>query len=207
MYIPSAFLEEDISALHGIMQSARLAHIVTATTKGLISTPLPMLLMPQEGPLGTLYGHIARANTQWTSSPIGEAMTIFMGPDGYISPSWYPSKQAHHKVVPTWNYIAVHAYGPIEFFEDEGLLRALVSELTDKHEETQPQPWAVTDAPQDFITPMLKGIVGFRLPISRLDGKRKMSQNRDVADRQGAAAGLSRSPLESDRVAAESIPL
>lgn len=207
MYIPSAFLEEDISTLHGVIRSARLVHLVTATIEGLVSTPLPMLLMPQEGTLGTLYGHIARANAQWALCPKGEAMAIFMGPDAYVSPSWYAAKQEHHKVVPTWNYVAIHAYGPVEFFEDEERLLALVSKLTDEHEQTQSQPWAVTDAPQDFIKDMLKDIIGVRLPISRLDGKKKMSQNRKLADRQGVVAGLLRSSLETDHVVAESIPL
>lgn len=200
MYIPPAFVEDDLPALQFIMQSVRLANIVTTTAEGLISTPLPLLLAPEEGAFGTLYGHIARANKQWALQPTAEALAIFMGPDAYISPSWYPSKQEHHKVVPTWNYIAVHAYGPIEFFDAEESLLDVVVRLTDKHEQPRAQPWAVSDAPEAFIKSQLKGIVGIRLPISRLDGKRKMSQNRLAQDRQGVVSGLSQSqnPLDQE---------
>lgn len=207
MYSQPAFLETDLSSLHELMQSARLANIITMTDAGLMATPLPMLLAPEEGPFGTLYGHLARANTQWSTAPITDAMALFMGPDAYISPSWYASKQEHHKVVPTWNYITVHAYGPIEFFEDEERLRGIVSKLTDHHEQARPAPWAVTDAPKKFIDSMLKAIIGIRLPITRLEGKRKMSQNRPEKDRQGVAANLAQSPLAADQDVAKLIPL
>ncbi|HEY8613963.1 MAG TPA: FMN-binding negative transcriptional regulator [Roseomonas sp.] len=206
MYVPPAFREEDLTALHGTMQDARLANLVTATAKGLIATPLPLFLAPDEGPFGTLYGHLARANSQWKLPPVGDAMALFMGPDAYVSPSWYPSKQEHQKVVPTWNYIAVHAYGPVEFFDDTDRLLDVVTRLTNLHEQTRAKPWAVTDAPESFIRSQLKGIVGLRLPIVRLEGKRKMSQNRSAEDRVGVAAGLAASDRASDRAAAALIP-
>jgi transcriptional regulator len=202
MYVPPAFREEDLTALHGTMRDARLANLVTATAEGLIVTPLPLFLAPDEGPYGTLYGHLARANGQWKLPPMGDAVALFMGPDAYVSPAWYPSKQEHGKVVPTWNYIAVHAYGPAEFFEDPDRLLQVVTRLTNLHEGPRPEPWAVTDAPESFIRAQLRGIVGLRLPIARLEGKRKMSQNRSAEDRAGVAAGLAASDRPSDRAAA-----
>jgi transcriptional regulator len=206
MYVPPAFREEDLTALHGTMRGARLANLVTATAKGLIATPLPLFLAPDEGPFGTLYGHLARANSQWKLPPVGDAMALFMGPGAYVSPSWYPSKQEHQKVVPTWNYIAVHAYGPAEFFDDTDRLLDAVTRLTNLYEGSRAKPWAVTDAPESFIRSQLKGIVGLRLPIVRLEGKRKMSQNRSAEDRVGVAAGLAASDRASDRAAAALIP-
>ena len=206
MYVPTAFREDDRAALHGTMREVLLANLVTATAEGLIATPLPLFLAPEEGPYGTLYGHLARANPQWKLPPRGDAMALFMGPDAYVSPSWYPSKLEHGKVVPTWNYVAVHAYGPAEFFDDPDRLLEVVTRLTDLHERPRAEPWAVTDAPEAFIRAQLKGIVGLRLPIARLEGKRKMSQNRSAADRAGVAAGLTASDRASDRAAAALIP-
>lgn len=207
MYIPPAFREDDLAALHATMRGARLANLVTATDEGLVATPLPLLLSPEEGPYGTLYGHVARANPQWRAAPTGEAMAIFMGPDAYVTPSWYASKREHGKVVPTWNYVAVHAYGPAEFFDDGNRLLDVVTRLTNRHERPRAEPWAVTDAPEAFIRAQLRGIVGLRLPITRLEGKRKVSQNRSEADRQGVAAGLARGELPSERDAAKLIPV
>jgi transcriptional regulator len=207
MYVPPAFREDDLAALHGTMQEARLANLVTATGEGLMATPLPLFLATKEGPYGTLYGHLARANRQWRLPPAGEAMALFMGPDAYVSPSWYPSKQEHHRVVPTWNYVAVHAFGPAEFFEDADRLLDLVTRLTDLHERPRAEPWAVADAPPDFVRAQLKGIVGLRLPITRIEGKRKMSQNRPEADRRGVAAGLAESERHTERAAAKLIPV
>jgi len=207
MYVPPAFREDDLAALHGTMRQARLANLVTASADGLAATPLPLFLVPEEGPYGTLYGHLARANPQWKHPPTSDAMALFMGPDAYVSPSWYASKLEHHKVVPTWNYVAVHAYGPVEFFEDTGRLLDIVTRLTNLHEQSRTTPWAVTDAPETFIRAQLRGIIGLRLPITRLEGKRKMSQNRSEADRQGVAVGLAKSGCPSDREAAKLIPV
>jgi transcriptional regulator len=205
MYVPPAFREDDRAALHAVIAEARLANLITATAEGLIATPLPMFLIADEGPHGTLYGHVARANPQWSLAPSGEAMALFMGPDAYITPNWYASKQEHHKVVPTWNYVAVHAYGPVEFFDDADRLLDIVTRLTSMH-ETGAAPWSVSDAPEAFIRAQLRGIVGLRLPISRIEGKRKMSQNRSAEDRAGVAAGLAASERASDRVVAKLIP-
>jgi transcriptional regulator len=206
MYVPPAFREDDLPTLHAMMQEARLANLITATNEGLIATPLPLFIVPDEGPYGTLYGHMARANPQWKQPPTGEAMALFSGPDAYVTPSWYASKQEHGKVVPTWNYVAVHAYGPVEFFDDADRLLDAVTRLTNVHEGSRAQPWAVTDAPADFIRAQLRGIVGLRLPISRIEGKRKMSQNRPAQDRTGVAAGLAASDRMSDREVAPLIP-
>lgn len=207
MYVPPAFREDDLAALHATMRAARLADLVTATDEGLVATPLPLLLVPDEGPNGTLYGHVARANPQWRLPPRGgEALALFRGPDAYVTPSWYASKAEHGKVVPTWNYVAVHAYGVPEFFEDADRLLAVVERLTDLHERPRAEPWAVADAPATFVRAQLKGIVGLRLPIARLEGKRKMSQNRTAADRAGVAAGLAASDRAADREAAALIP-
>jgi transcriptional regulator len=129
-----------------------------------------------------------------------------MGPDAYVSPAWYAAKREHGKVVPTWNYVAVHAYGPAEFFEDANRLLGVVTRLTDLHERPRAEPWAVADAPEGFVRAQLRGIVGLRMPIARLEGKRKMSQNRSAADRAGVAAGLAASDRASERAAAKLIP-
>lgn len=206
MYVPPAFRETELAALHETMRAARVANLVTMTPDGLFATPLPLLLAAEEGDHGTLYGHVARANPQWHLKVTGEALAIFMGPEAYISPSWYPSKQEHHKVVPTWNYITVQAHGPVEFFDDPQRLLDVVTRLTTRHEAPRAKPWAVSDAPEEFIRAQLKGIVGLRLPITKLTGKRKMSQNRSAADRNGVAAALRDSPDAADRAAAPFIP-
>src|SRR5262245_23294656 len=207
MYVPPAFREDDLAILHAMMQDTRLASFVTATDEGLVATPLPLFLVPEEGSCGTLYGHLARANPQWKLAPRGDALALFTGKDAYVTPSWYASKAEHGKVVPTWNYIAVHAYGPVEFFDDPDRLLDVVTRLTDLHEEDRPRAWGVDDAPEAFIRSQLRGIVGLRLPIARLDGKRKMSQNRSAEDRAGVAAGLAASDRPSDREVAPEIPV
>jgi transcriptional regulator len=206
MYIPPAFQEDDIASVHAAIRAARLATLITATKEGMIGTPLPMILDATEGPHGTLYGHVARANPQWKLAPVGNAMAVFMGPDAYVTPSWYATKRETGKVVPTWNYIAVHVYGPVEFFEDASRLRDIVTRLTNLHETPRAEPWAVTDAPEEFIKSQLRGIVGLRMPITRIDGKRKMSQNRSAEDRAGVVDGLAASDDATDRAVADLIP-
>ena len=191
MYVPRAFAQTDVKALHKQMLATPLPVVVTHGSQGLIASHVPLLLNPVEGACGTLYGHLARANPHWQALAEGsEALVIFAGEQAYISPSFYPSKAVHGKAVPTWNYLAVHAYGQAEVFDDAERLLALVSRLSHKHEAERPEPWAVSDAPGDYIDSMLKAIVGFRLPITRLDGKRKLSQNRDAADQAGVRQGL-----------------
>jgi transcriptional regulator len=206
MFIPPAFQINDRLSIHEVIRRARLANLVTATADGLVATPLPLFLEEREGEMGTLYGHLARANPQWKMAPAGDAMAIFMGPDAYITPAWYATKKETGKVVPTWNYVAVHAYGPVEFFDGERRLHDIVSRLTDLHEAGRSKPWAVTDAPTDFIKSQLKGIIGLRMPITRLDGKRKMSQNRNAADRAGVIKGLLESSSAEERAVAKLIP-
>jgi transcriptional regulator len=206
VYVPHAFREDDPALLHASINEARLAQLVTATEAGLIATPLPLFLVPDEGPHGTLYGHMARANDHWNLAPIGDAMALFLGPHAYVTPNWYPSKQEHHKVVPTWNYVAVHAYGPVEFFEDAQRLLDVVTRLTNLHEQGSARPWAVSEAPEAFISAQLRGIVGLRLPITRIEGKRKLSQNRGAEDRAGVAAGLAASEIPADQEVSKLIP-
>jgi transcriptional regulator len=202
MYIPPAFRETDLPFIHETMRTARLANLVTTTATGLMCTPLPLFLNEREGEMGTLYGHVAKANPQWRETPTREAMAIFMGPDAYVTPSWYEGKSRDGKVVPTWNYVAVHAYGPVEFFQDADRLLNVVTRLTNLHEASHPRPWAVSDAPPEFIQAQLRGIVGVRLPITRIDAKRKMSQNRKAEDKANVKTGLSQSADARERQAA-----
>ncbi|POA34979.1 MULTISPECIES: FMN-binding negative transcriptional regulator [unclassified Pseudomonas] len=207
MYTPSAFAIEDLPALHQQILDTRLAILVTHGEQGLQASHVPLLLSPEQGPNGTLYGHLARANPQWQELEAGaEALVIFAGADAYVSPSFYPSKADHGKVVPTWNYVAVHAYGNAEVFSDAPRLRNLVSALTDRHEHDRTQPWKVDDAPAHYIDGMLKAIVGFALPIQRLEGKRKLSQNRSTADIAGVREGLSASANPHDQALAHLMP-
>jgi transcriptional regulator len=204
MYIPTQFRETDIPTIHAAIRAAGLATLVTFGPDGLLATPLPLLLDPEPAPYGTLLGHVARANPQWRRSAVDvEALAMFAGPDAYVTPSFYATKRATGKVVPTWNYVAVHAYGTVEFFDDPARLLALVTRLTDRHEGTRDSPWAVADAPPEFTQSQLKGIVGLRLPIARLEGKWKMSQNRNAEDRAGVVEGFRAegNPVVADLVA------
>ncbi|WFU40289.1 FMN-binding negative transcriptional regulator [Bradyrhizobium sp. CB82] len=206
MYIPPAFKDDNIDSIRATIRGARLANLVTATAEGPVATPLPLFLDESEGELGVLYGHLAKANPQWRVPRVGDALVIFMGPEAYVTPSWYATKQETGKVVPTWNYVAVHAYGPVEFFQEPERLLDIVTRLTNKHEGSRAKPWAVSDAPADFITAQLRGIIGVRIPVSRFEGKRKLSQNRPEADRVGVAAGLLASENQ-DREVAPLIPV
>jgi transcriptional regulator len=191
MYIPTQFREDDVPTVQAAIREAGLATLVTTGPDGLIATPLPLLLDTEPGPYGTLHGHVARANPQWRRSDLSvPALAMFAGPDAYITPSWYATKRETGKVVPTWNYVAVHAYGTLEFYSDAERLLALVTRLTARHEGGRAAPWAVADAPRDFTASQLKGIVGCALRITRLEGKWKMSQNRNEADRAGVMDGL-----------------
>ena len=193
MYRPPHFKEDRLPVLHAAIRQSRLATLVTMAPEGLIASHVPMHLDEGASPHGTLRGHVARANVQWRKTEAGvQALAIFMGPEAYISPAWYPSKQEDGRLVPTWNYVAIHAYGPIEFFEDSDRLLALVTKLTETHEGKRAAPWAVSDAPVDYIRARLKVIVGFEMPIARIEGKWKMSQNQPAANRAGIAAGLLR---------------
>ncbi|MBP0464074.1 FMN-binding negative transcriptional regulator [Roseomonas sp. PWR1] len=205
MYTPPAFREDRPEVLREIMRAARLALLVSAAPDGGApeATHLPLMLEVDEGPHGTLHGHIAKANAHWRGlRAAGVARAIFPGPEAYVSPSLYASKREHGRVVPTWNYVAVHAIGTVEVIEDAARLHALVSRLTERHEAPRRDPWAVTDAPEPFVAGQLKSIVGITLRIETLIGKRKLSQNRDEADRAGVVAGLSDSADAADQAVA-----
>jgi transcriptional regulator len=201
MYTPAAFREDRPEILHPLIRSARLATLVSNGADGVPEvTHLPLSLTAD----GTrLIGHLARANPHVQGlAAAGRAVAIFRGPEAYVSPNWYPGKAEHHKVVPTWNYEAVHAAGPVELVEDPAALHAIVSELTREKEAAQPRPWAVADAPEPFVAGQLRAIIGLVLRIETLIGKRKLSQNRPAADRDGATAGLAASADPRDQAVA-----
>ncbi|SFP10390.1 FMN-binding negative transcriptional regulator [Ectopseudomonas composti] len=199
MYCPAAFRQDDLPTLHAQIQANGLAIVTSSGAQGLQASHLPLLLAPDEGEFGTLYGHFARANPHWRDLASGaEALVVFSGADAYVHPGWYPAKAEHGKVVPTWNYIAVHAWGRAEVFDEPERLLQLVSRLSDRHEQGRAQPWAVDDAPRDYIESMLRAIVGFALPIRRLEGKWKLSQNRSTRDQAGVRAGLATSANPRD---------
>lgn len=201
MYQPTQFRENRVDVLHAFMREHRFVTLVTFGADGLTAGHLPVELDPEPAPYGTLRGHLARANPQWRDfSADVPALVIFSGPQAYISPSWYATKSETGRVVPTWNYIAVHAYGRLRTFDDTDRLKALVAALTEWQEKNFPEPWRVDDAPADFIERQLKGIVGIELALDRLEGKWKLSQNKSAADRAGVVAGLSGLP---DRNAAQ----
>lgn len=191
MYVPAAFVEDRPEVVAEFLEQHPMAQLVTMTGDGLVATPLPMLYEPAVDGLGSLVGHVARANRQWKDTlPAVEALAIFTGSDAYISPNWYPSKIEHGKVVPTWNYETVHIRGQFVAHDDAEWKRALVTRLTQHHESQFDAPWAVTDAPPDYIDSMLKAIVGIELQVTSIQAKRKLSQNRPEADVAGTIAGL-----------------
>ncbi|MBC3434281.1 FMN-binding negative transcriptional regulator [Pseudomonas sp. BW16M2] len=191
MYNNKPHQEHDLERLHRHMLQTRLALLVSQGEQGLLATHLPVLVETGEGEFGTVYAHLARANRQWQDlEQGGEALLVFPGADAYVSPSYYPSKADNPKVVPTWNYLAVHAYGPVEVIHNAKSLLDIVTRLTDRHEQGRSEPWTVSDAPGDYLDGMLRAIVGIRLPISRLQGARKLSQNRSAQDIAGVREGL-----------------
>ena len=204
MYTPSAFREARLPELHAAIESIAFASLISTTVDGLQVSHIPLLLAPEEGSYGTLYGHVARANAHAACSG-APSLAIFLGPHAYISAGWYPGKQTHGKEVPTWNYIAVHAHGILTTFDDPAALRELLRKLTNRHERSMPTPWRLDDAPADFIDRNLKAIIGLRLTIDRLEGKWKLSQNRTNADRAGVLAGLDDQDDEASRQMASAI--
>ena len=191
MYVPAHFEETRFEVLHQLIHEHPLAALVTLGPAGLEANHIPLELDPAPAPLGTLRGHVARGNPVWRElSRDVEALAIFQGPQAYISPAWYPTKRETGKVVPTYNYAVVHAYGPVRIIEDRAWLRGLVERLTTRHEAGRPGAWKVTDAPADFVEQMLGAIVGIEIPLTRLVGKWKVSQNRPAADREGVVQAL-----------------
>ncbi len=206
MYIPEIFREDEQNEITAMIRSCGLANLVTNSSHGLLATPLPMYYAENEGENGVLHGHIAKANPQWEESTAEDALVIFQGVNAYISPSWYASKAETGRVVPTWNYVAVHAYGPVEFYQDQKRLLEVVSHLTRIYESGRPNSWSVKDAPPDYVESQLQAIVGVRIPIRRIEAKKKLSQNQSAINRAGVKAGLAESSIESDRRVGEMIP-
>jgi transcriptional regulator len=196
MYLPKHFAEQRTGVLHATINRIGFGSLVSLGTGNgsqpvLTASHIPMHVVERPGTLGVLCGHLARANGQWRSAQPGVPfLAMFVGPEGYISPSLYASKREHGRVVPTWNYIAVHAHGTPEFFDEPARLHRLVSLLTDLHEEDRDAPWHVGDAPEPYVGDQLKGIVGFEMPIDELRGKWKLAQNRSLEDRAGVVEGL-----------------
>jgi transcriptional regulator len=206
MYIPSSFAERDLPTLLAFIEAHPLAALVTSSAKdGLIATHLPLVLDRANGPMGTLFGHFARANphARVLADETVQAMVIFTGPDAYVTPTWYRTKQETGRVVPTWNYVAVHAYGTLRLRDDPDFLRGHLEALTLKHEGARPQPWQLGDAPEDYIGQQMKAIVGVEFTVDRLDGKWKMSQNRPDTDIDGVIRGLGESETPKDQVVAD----
>lgn len=191
MYLPRHFEETRAEVLHQLIRTYPFAALVTLTAEGLNANHVPFEIDADPAPLGTLRAHVARGNPLWRDfAGATDALVIFQGPHGYISPSWYPTKKLTGRVVSTWNYAVVHAYGALRVVDDPAWLRALVERLTDHHEAGRSHPWQVTDAPADFIEKQLGAIVGLEIQVTRLLGKWKVSQNRPAQDRSGVVGGL-----------------
>jgi transcriptional regulator len=204
LYLPAQFNEGRSEVLHALMRARPLATLIALSDTGMIANHLPMQTLSEPAPYGLLRGHIARANPLWKEyRDSSEALAIFQGPQTYISPSLYPSKQSSGEVVPTWDYAVVHARGALRFIHDAEWLRNFVGTLTDEHEATRRQPWKIGDAPAAYIDKMLTLIVGFELVITSLTGKWKVSQNRTHEDRQGVVKGLEQADdVDSREIAA-----
>ncbi|SED61694.1 negative transcriptional regulator, PaiB family [Rhizobiales bacterium GAS191] len=204
MYLPPAFRIDDLASLHEAIRHHPLATLVTRSGDSVVADHIPFLIDAERGDKGVLRAHVARANPLWHTHPgDSEALVIFSGADHYITPSWYETKRETGKVVPTWNYVAVHAWGKLQVFEDQDWLREQIGALTSRHEGDRASPWSVSDAPADFIAGQIKGIVGIEIPITRILGKWKVSQNRPEADRKGVVEGLGASPARDGRAMAE----
>jgi transcriptional regulator len=202
MYLPEAFAVTDEAEINDLLRRTPFGSLVTHGPRGLFATPLPLLHDPQTG---VLAGHMARANPHRDLADDGEAMVIFLGLNTYVSPNWYPSKAVHGRVVPTWNYETVHVYGRICWREDADWLRANVAALTERFEAGQPRPWAIDDAPAAFVDRLLDGVIGVELRIERIEAKRKLSQNRSEADRQGVISALAQAGSDQDRALASAM--
>ena len=192
MYVPKCFAESRVEILHDLMMAHPFATLVTVVNNGLEITHIPFVIDITRQPFGKLKGHVARSNPVWRDlNDLAESVVVFQGPQSYISPSWYPSKQDHGKVVPTWNYAVVHAHGIPKAIHDTGWLCRHLTELTSLHESTEAEPWELTDTPRAYLDKMMGAIVGIEIPITKLTGKWKVSQNRPHTDKLGVIKGLS----------------
>jgi transcriptional regulator len=191
MYLPIHHREDDRARQFGLIRERPLGLLVTSGPGGLIANLIPFLLDESRGENGTLIAHMARANPQWCEADgVREALVVFQDIDTYITPSWYATKRETGMVVPTWNYAIVQAYGSFRAIEDAAWLRDQIEQLTQRHESARAEPWHVSDAPENFVEKQVRAIVGIEIPITRIDGKWKVSQNRPAADREGVVAGL-----------------
>jgi transcriptional regulator len=191
MYQPAHHREDRLDLQHALIRAFPLGTLVTLGPSGIVANHVPFLVDPEASKLGTLRAHVARANPLWREhDPAQEALVIFQDAERYITPSWYETKRQTGKVVPTWNYAVVHAYGLMKPIEDETWLRRQLDDLTRFNEAARPEPWRVSDAPESFVGAMARGIVGLEIEIARVEGKWKVSQNRPEADRRGVVDGL-----------------
>ncbi len=192
MYVPSHFEETRIDVLRALIRARPLATVVTLSSRGMEANHIPLHLVESQGPHGTLRGHVARSNPMWSDRDgRAEALAIFHGVDGYISPSWYPTKREHGKVVPTWNYVVAHAYGPLRVIDDPAWLRGELESMVSRQEASSAEPWSIGDAPVDYVERMIAAIVGIEIAVSRLIGKWKVSQNQPAVNRRAVADALS----------------
>jgi transcriptional regulator len=198
MYAPKHFQQNQIEALHGLIRAYPFATVLARTAAGLDANHLPFELADAS----TLHGHVARGN-ELAQMDGAEVLAIFRGPDGYISPNWYPSKHETGREVPTWNYAVVHVHGRLRVIDDAAWLRAFLTTLTDRHEATQPRPWRVSDAPADHVEKLLRAIVGIEIAIERIEGKFKLSQNHPAANRAGVIDGLRQRDADGDAALAD----
>jgi len=204
MYVPAHFAAGP-EAIKNLLAYPGAANLVTMTDGGLLATLLPFAFTPDVGEHGALQAHMARNNPHWSTPPTGEALAIIQGPGDYISPSWYAAKADHGRVVPTWNYTTAHVYGELVIHDDAGWLARHVRHLSGLHEGGRQDPWAVDDAPEQFVAGQLRAIVGVELVITRVEGKEKLSQNRSDADAAGVAAGLRAEGREAGAAAVERV--
>jgi transcriptional regulator len=203
LYMPPAFHQKDTAQLHADIAAITFASLITVAAKGPIISHIPLMYRDDGTPHGSLVGHLARGNPQWQLSDLAQpAVAVFMGPQAYISPSWYPSKQENPRVVPTWNYAVVHVTGQLEVFDDVDRLLGDVARMTDSQEQRAGSDWKTSDAPMDFMIRQAKGIVGIRLVIASIEGKSKLSQNRAEGDQAHVASTLQKSSSAGDQAVA-----
>ena len=203
MYQPPHFREDRIEVQHRLIRSHPLGLIVTSGPGGLQANHAPCLIYPDASERGTLRVHLARANPQWQElAAVEQCLVVFQGPQQYITPSWYATKKETQKVVPTWNYITVHTWGRPRVIDDAAWLRRQIEDLTNLNESGFAEPWRVSDAPESFVASQLKAIIGIEIPIDRIEGKWKVSQNRPERDRVGVVTGLRASGETAEIMAA-----
>ena len=192
MYQPAHFEETRLEVMQALVASQPLCTLVTLSDAGLVADPIPMLLRADVGPVGTLVGHVARANPLWRETRLDlPVLLVFQGPQHYVSPSWYPSKQEHGKVVPTWNYVVVQARGLLQVHDDAAWVRQQATQITHQQERAAAKPWGLDDAPRDYTDSMLRAVVGISIEVTQWSGKWKVSQNQPAGNRAGVVQALS----------------